>query len=273
MKNLFFCVTAALLLLSCDRDETTIPTVDTPLLPTTMTISTSDISRKMNFEYEGDKLKKISYESLGVPYAVNYEYTGDLITKVNISDLEGNTVENLQYSGGKLVATTTTTVEKSGDYTATTNLTYSYNSDGTVGFKKTYSYKRKVDTAPSSSYSSEGLYTLKNGQVVKIVEKNNTYGSTYTTIRTYDTKNGVFKNVRGFAAGALGFEEFIAASLSVTHNNYSTISNISDYSSNDSGNTFTYEYNANDYPVKITDSYKENNQTQEVTTYTVTYNK
>lgn len=114
---------------------------------------------------------------------------------------------------------------------------------------------------------------LINGQIIKIV-KDFSYNIS-TTNYTYDSKNGIFKNVKGFSNAVLGLYDFFGSSI--TQNNFdkieSTTSSKSGSYNNSTSYKHTYEYNANNYPTKITTEYKYNSTSSSSYTYNITYNK
>lgn len=257
MKSTFLLALGLLFLASCDRDNQE-DAAQTPILPVKIT----DGSTVVNIKYNNDKI--LEMEAVGEGKNT-FEYSGGLITKVNIglgSDYQRSTT--LTYDGTRLSSTQMTGKDGSNQLSAIT--TFTYNANGTVTAISKY-------TDGNSSGTSTVVYTLSNGQIVKAVNTDGGYTSTKAI--NYDDKNGIFKNVRGYANAALVLEEEMGGTFSSTQNNYAVVTEVKQapYYTLQMTSKYNYELNSANYPTKITESYVYGSGAPETTTYTITYNK
>jgi hypothetical protein len=176
-----------------------------------------------------------------------YYYTGDMITKIEeYNNNQLRWITTFTYDNGMLATRLFVDLNPDADPNITSGdkTIYSYNSNNTI------SYDEFDGTATEQSkFSSTGIITLLNGQVVK---NEAAYG---TTLVTYDNKNSPFKNVTGF-------DKLMPAFLYGVYqiNNPITIKYYDNII-----NTFYYEYNEQGYPISwyaINSSGSSTNSTQ-----------
>lgn len=236
-KNLFLTLSIAFLFLtSCSPDdESTTPVVSGGTLPTKIvsTYSGGQVSTS-TFTYSGNKI----VEELILPAEdvskIKYTYTGDNITKIEkfagtTFDAFGGTV--LKYENGKVK--TITDIAVAGYNGDLTKETYTYNPDGTV--TTTFSSINQT-TGVETANGRQMRYTFTAGLVTKTESISGGVVGQVTNYTNDSGKNPAFKNVTGLdqtlAEGNLR--------LSITY-----------VASSNPGKTFTYSYNADNYPSQI----------------------
>lgn len=272
MKHLILFSVAALSLTACRNDDDNTSSNNVDVLPVKIESIEDGKSYVYNFKYDNNKI----VELIGEENNITFTYAGDLISGFNGKD--GKDIENYAFtynSNGQLTSATYTMTEGDGEYTTVGKKSYTYNADGTVTEKDESTSTRKSDPSYLRSSVTNYTYTLNNGQITKVVE-DNPYDIS-TTNYTYDSKNGIFKNVKGFSNAVLGLFEYFSDFSSITQNNFdkieSTTSSKSGSYNNSSSYKHTYEYNANNYPTKITTEYKYDSTSSSSYTYNITYNK
>lgn len=242
MKHFILPIALGLALVSCNRDnDNNSGNEETPILPVKISGGVDDYTE---FKYNGDKLTEIITKDEDVESRSVVEYTGDLITSITAYDgskqIEKTTYK---YENGKIVESTEKRISEQGnEYSGVT--TYTYNADGTITLNHNDSRNQYISTI-----------TISNGNITKRVSDDG------TILSEYDTYNNPFKNVRGMSAllptiDDFGFANNILKEVETKNNGDTYI------------NTYTYDYNANNFPTKQVMKY--GNDT-EATTYT--YNK
>lgn len=238
MKKIYFFLSAIAIvsLASCsdsDNESSTNPSTD--VLPKKIVWEQDDpdgFNYEITYTYNGNKLIQGTDNDGTIE---RYTYTGDLITKIEeIYDGVVEFQELFEYdSTGRLVLHKYQ--ELLDDYQERNVLVY--NTDGTVTQNSYNETLNSTATVPS-------VYTLsfENGEMTKIVQQG------YSTYKyTYDGKNSPFKNVTGYAAVSY-----------ITHGDFETegknqnILSVVDQTHNQSYMANTIQYNANNYPTKVT---------------------
>lgn len=243
MKKVFFFLSAIAIvsLTSCsgNDDESEAnpnPNPSTDVLPKRIVWEQEEDPDGFNYDitytYNGNKL----VQGIDTDGAIErYTYTGDLITKIEeIYDGVVEYQELFEYdSSGRLVLHK---YQELLDGYQERNV-FVYNTDGTV----TQNLYDETLTSPSTTPS---VYTLffENGEMTKIAQQ-----GSITYKYAYDGKNSAFKNVTGYAAVSY-----------ITHGDFETegknqnIVSIVDQTNNLNYTTNTIQYNANNYPTKVT---------------------
>lgn len=226
MKKLICLISVTLILLqSCSSGDDS------------SSVSTSILCKKevngtfvFDYIYNGNKIERsLANGKLNR----KYYYTGDMITKIEeYNDNQLRWITTFTYDNGMLATRLFVDLNPDADPNITSGdkTIYSYNSNNTI------SYDEYVGTATEQSkYSSTGIITLLNGQVVK---NEAAYG---TTLVTYDNKNSPFKNITGFDKLMPSYNVVILGSNNpITIKYYDNIIN-----------TFYYQYNEQGYPISV----------------------
>jgi hypothetical protein len=240
-KFLAMAAIALFTLTSCSEDDAAPITnnpqenpIETVLLKKIITTSISNSTINLiNYDSQ-NRITTIMDENGNV--RSEYTYAGNKIVKIESNDQDGNLFMRRTFdydSAGKL------NIYKKILYGPfieaslnTTKRTYTYNQDGTVS-----STEFTGDENEQTWNRGTVVLTMENGNIIMEAK---TVG-TETTIRnyTFDTKNNPYKNVPGVEALAL-------ADYNGGVNN-TTFSGLQGDEMNDI--TFTYTYNADNYPV------------------------
>jgi len=187
-----------------------------------------------------------------------YTYTGDVITK-EASDFY---TYDFVYDNEKLAYYK----EHFTNESLSKKVVYTYNADGTISFKE-YQIFNSAEKEVAT-----GTLTFKDGNLVKkeTLDKRNIENVTQITIKKYDTKNSLYKNILG--CNLLFDDERFLSQMNNNSNNIlkstttrsdnkaffsdSLIKNIS---------RFEYKYNSNDFPIvrRDFDEYGNSNYTFE----------
>lgn len=186
------------------------------------------------FTYSGNKI--VEEKILPAEDISNrkYTYTGDNITK--IEEFAGPTFDAfggkvLTYENGKVK--TVTDIAVAGYNGDLTKLTYAYNADGTI---TTTSSSINQTTGVETANGRQMRYTYDNGLLTKTESISGGVVGQVTNYTNDSGKNPAFKNV-------LGFDQTLAEGnlrLSTTY-----------VGSSNPGQTFTYTYNAANYPSQV----------------------
>jgi hypothetical protein len=184
-------------------------------------------SGSFDYTYDGNR---ILMATSGGEVVLKYYYTGDLITKVE--DYDSNELaRRLTFSYNNINQLDSEEVvyylpdPSNPTYTKTD---YTYNSNNTISFIEY--------TGVPGSYS-----VFTNGTITLVNNEENVYQDNFQTITmTYDNKNSPFKNVLGvdklFPTSQIGFGGRYSNPITVNFSNNST-------------NTYQYQYNEQDYPI------------------------
>ncbi|KAF2331741.1 hypothetical protein [Flavobacterium ginsenosidimutans] len=234
----FLCLLGAIAFVftSCSKDDNDSSDSTSSILVKKTTITESDGSTySEEIKYNGNKIVSITDE---YGYLTKYSYTGDLITKMEEIDENGelDILTDYSYTNGKL---TTSTTKETGapNYN---KIEFVHNSDGTVSYEK---IRINSSTAVQEGSKTIGKLTFKNANLVK-----NEYsdGMEHVLTYEYDANNAPRKNITGLNL-LLDIEE-----PSSTVNNVIKIihtagsgTNVNIYVA-----TFTYKYNADNYPTE-----------------------
>ena len=177
----------------------------------------------ITYTYDGNKLKEINLNPQYDVSKVKFTYTGDNITKMELFsgvNFTPYTNYDIEYQNDKMV-------KYSATYNGTTTVrNYTHHSDGTI----------TTDNV-SNSYMK---FTTSNGNITKIESFSNGV-VTSTNNFTFDDKNNIHKNITGLNK-IIELERLVWDLTQVNTNN-----KLSDDSGN---NTYTYEYNSDNFPTK-----------------------
>lgn len=240
MKKLLYLFVASLLAFtSCSKDDNnSSDPASSILVKKRIYVGNDGVSTSEDIIYNGNKIVSITGQDGSV---FKYTYTGELITKTEESDTKGvvDYTTEYSYASGKLVAS----IEKNKDTKFYYKTKYTYNADGTVSYEQ---FRVTVATGAEEEYGATGKYTFKGGNLTKLEVFY--YGSEMLHVYEYDTKNNPFKNVIGIslllddetAVNNVVKETFTSGSGANIHTNITT---------------YTYKYNANNYPTEKVASY------------------
>jgi len=211
------------------------------------------------YKINGDKLVECGD---GVAYQQKYTYTGDLITKI---EMWANTtlahIYEFTYENNKPKSYTIEYV-MFAEFAYKIQYTYTHNNDGTV------SYERKLLSGKyqNGDEDGKGTLTIVNGNITRddFVETltNAQHSKKESLVYEYDTKNTFCKNIKGLnLLYFLQNNPLIGNQCSA--NNMTSKSGLEEiYNLDGSIRTpsrviyktlFSYEYNADNYPTKVTD--------------------
>lgn len=251
MKKLLYLFTASLLAFtSCSKDDnnSSDPT-SSILVKKRIYVGNDGVSTSEDIIYNGNKIVSITGQDGSV---FKYTYTGELITKTEESDTKGvvDYTTEYSYASGKLVAS----IEKNKDTKFYYKTKYTYNADGTISYDQ---FRVTVATGAEEEYGATGKYTFKGGNVVKL--EVSYYGNDKSYVYEYDTKNNPFKNVTGLS---LLFDEETAVNNIVKETSTSgSGANITTIIT-----TYSYKYDANNYPTEKVETFSNGNSTFTETT-------
>lgn len=227
MKKVLFTLAIGLATLtSCESDSETTPNNNAVGVLLTKTIDTFDDGSTVTgtYTYDGNKLTEMSFDD---GFRDEFTYTNGLLTKIEeYTDDVLDLTTVLEYdSSDRLIKETYTFTGQASDVN-----TFVYNADGTVTFNE--------DGGQIYVYSYSGGNN---------VSEDNTNGDgDYTS--TYDSKNGVFKNIHQR-------EVFELLGYYASVNNLLTYTNTSGTGYDDEDETNTYTYNASNYPATSVQTY------------------
>lgn len=254
----------AIVLMSCSRDSDS-PSDTTPILIKKINYlsNTGSVEGSMNFTYNEDKIVKL--ETSDGEEKVEYTYTGDDISKT-IYYINNNITEinEYYYTGGKLTSRKITNATDS-NYNET--ITYNYVNDNLVKYNMVtgYSISNGVVTLYRTNYD---VY-LSNGNLNKIVSTSTNSGTTTETY-SYDNKNNLYKNIKGYLKimlfdidGGYGLNNLTSSTRSQSLSGTNLTSSL----------TNTYTYNSNNFPTKMTSSFVSNSFPSETNYESYEYNK
>ncbi|MDI1257256.1 MAG: hypothetical protein PSV16_14275 [Flavobacterium sp.] len=231
MKKLIYLFSFAAVLASCagsdDANENTNPET---MLVKKRVFNDGFETVTTNYTYNGQKLVKTTDDN-GMYSKLTY--TGDLITKWEWFDADDTSteVETFEYNA-------------SGQLTKYTDLYYDFeeevevynyvhNADGSI------SYTHYSGNSTVQSFDHDGVITA-----TQYSEHHEDLGETYTNTFTFDDKNNPYKNVIGF--DKIVFSE--GSDPAPLNFNNNVLSNIHSEYDDESG-TFTYTYNAANFPL------------------------
>lgn len=258
MKKLILPFVLGAMMVSCSRDNDDAGLTPNPNNPTTPAETPVLLTKVVNteengdvettqFEYDGDKVTKISISARNgtEAYEAVYTYTGDLITFIKQKEGDGETSETtIAYDDQKRLKTSTK-ISRGNTTVSTYTRHYTHNADGTVVVREIRKREYINGSFPNTESEKTITYTIVNGLITKV--ENTESGYTSTDVYTYDDKNGPLKNIRGIKE--LVLENFDDGGVSSLKHNYtSVVSGQETYS-------YSYEYNANGYPKKVTAAY------------------
>ena len=251
MKKVIYTFALIIVLIwSCDSNDNDQdkpdPSNSDTILPTKVDIVYSD-GETESIEYTYNNMRLIKQESSNGSYK-DFIYNNNQLTEMNYySTSNQNILESYTYDTQDRVATISTNIVGIGVYEY--NLAYS--SDGSV----------ITVSSQTDSNASPSTITFNNGNIINFTE-----GNRYVYTYTYDTKNGVFKNLELRNQ----FISILSENNTPTAFSVNTLLNehIEDQTNNETEDyTFTLTYTSFDYPRSI-----EENDDNDITTYTITYN-
>lgn len=271
MKNIIVLITISLLSASCFVDYDAydpVPTANpnpgdgtgtgtgtsTGALPVKFTMD----GEASAITYDGNKI--VSMKSPDNSSIISFTYTGDLISK--ISFVQGPFKNEVTYTYGNGMLTEANEILNLGtsDEIKTSFMFSAPISNTIKGIKKV--------TEGLNTYTLNMTYTLENNRVVNYIGTGTGTlegkPTEYTEKGTfqYDTKNGIFKNVKGF-------DKLINSGWFFDSEFLNSVSNFTTYkihlktvNSNIDADTYTYfkntyDYNTENYPTKRTRQYYE----------------
>ena len=254
MKNLILTLfIASLALTSCTPDDpATPPAVMGGVVPTKIVSSYSggQVSTS-TFTYSGNKILEENIMPATDVSRIKYTYTGDLITKIQYYagpayDAFGGDI--LTYENGKVK--TTTDIPVAGYNGDLSKETFVYNTDGTV---TSTSSSINQTTGVESANGRQMRYTYSAGLITKTESISGGVVGQITNYTNDSGKNPAFKNVTGFD------QTFAEGNLRLS----------ATYVGNPGANqTFSYTYNANNYPTQVVEPNAYGNETKtQVFTY------
>lgn len=254
MKKLLLSIGLAMItLISCSKDNIgTDLSINKKLLLTLKRNNTT-----YTYSYNGNKIIQYSYNNAGgFEQKWVYTYTGDLITK---EDFYGNGILSISYEHTYENNKIATSIVK--NYTTQSILksksVYTYTSDTSV-MRENYYYNSNIS---NWTKSPSVKYTIIGGHITKeeILKADGTPNS--ITVYEYDNKNNVFKNI-------LGFDKLIYKTDVSDGTKNNTVNNITKYYYSPSYGelNFTFNYDADDYPISKT-WYNGNSISTETYTY------
>lgn len=253
MKKLLYLFAASLLVFtSCSKDDNnSSDSASSILVKKRINVGYNGLSSSENIVYNGNKIVSITEQDGSV---FKYTYTGELITKTEEIDAKGvvDYTTEYTYTNGKL----TTSINKNTGSEFYYKVKYTHNADGTVSYDQ---FRGTVATGVEEEYGATGKYTFKDGNLVKLEVSN--YGDEKFYVYEYDTKNSPFKNVTGLSL-LLDDETAVNNVVKETRTSGSG-DNIHTYIT-----TYSYTYDANNYPTERIESYLSGDS---VTTYTTQY--
>lgn len=224
----FFALASAILIIttSCSGDDDA-STNNAILLKKAVVTGEDGHSNIFEYDYDGNRLTKITIgDDEDTFLSLNYTYSGDKLIKLERNE-DGEVTARTIFAydaQGKLSSTTTSiyNVWENDSYVQKTEFTY--NANGTV------SYELFTGIENNLEFASNGLYQFENGNIVgfTIFNTDNVY--------TYDTKNSPTKNT--FAIDIINMELRQGGP-----------NNILSYTGDGQPFTYTYTYNAANYPV------------------------
>ncbi|URM35126.1 hypothetical protein [Flavobacterium anhuiense] len=248
MKKILCLLSAvAFVFASCSKDDSSDST-SSVLVKKIIDIDIDGSSSTRDYEYNGNKIVSMTEDGL----LSKYTYTGDYITKIEEFDTEGKVdlTTEYTYTNGKL----TTSIEKNTGAKYYYKTTYVHNADGTVSYDN---FRGTVETGVEQEYGATGRYTLKDGNLIKL--EVSYYGDERSYLYEYDAKNNPFKNVIGL--NLLLEDETIV-------NNIVKKTEISGSGTNihTTLTTYTYKYDANNFPTEKVESYQSGSYVSTQTT-------
>ena len=254
MKKLLYLFTASLLVFtSCSKDDNDSSDPASSILVKKITTVYNDgYSDIANIEYNGNKIvSRIEKDGS----SMKYTYTGDLIARIDELDEDGklNQTTDYNYVNGKL----STSVEKSADANAVYyyKTKYTQNTDGTISYDN---YRGKILTGIEEEYGTTGKYTYSGGNLVKL--EVDYYGSDYSYVYEYDSKNNPAKNILGLS---LLLDEQDSSGNNVIKETYTSGSGANVRTNI---KTYSYKYDANNYPTERLKTFQSGNSTSTETT-------
>jgi len=256
-KILPFFGALALVLTACSSDDSN--DASASIKPSRITYLDGDSQTNyfVDYKYDGNKILS---ETEDDGYTTKYTYTGDLITKKEEfgADKQLAYTTEYTYTNGKVssqtmknnVATTKNSITP--DYYD--KVKYTYNTDSTVSYEGFYV---NASAGTEEKNGSSGVLTFQDGNLIKSVTTVS-YGTT-TYSYEYDAKNSPFKNVtggsllidKGFEVSAHNITKYSGSSVSVDkHIISSHFSKRAGSADNKYINTFTYTYDASNFPIE-----------------------
>jgi hypothetical protein len=243
-KLIYFLSITFLILQACSTNESSDNKNSNQTILIKKIIPTDGIATPGNytyiFSYDTNKLLKIDYEYSGAYIGSSiYTYSGDFITKIEGKNLNNITSGyfTLSYSGNNI-----------------SQVKY-FNSNNIMTFQEDYTYRgdrtytvniKRYDDLGVYNYGYiEKLYLDSDGNLVKYEKFNANNVVVKTLTYTYDTKNGIYKNILGFNFLPRGAAKGGLPYLIGCYGNEISITGITKTSIN-------YEYNSQNYPTSLT---------------------
>lgn len=184
------------------------------------------------FFYEGNNLTSITVDGVLLN---SYEYENNILTRINSYSENGDLIDYVitEYnSNNQLIVYTVYIIDDNQGY----RYELTYNADETITEKK-----YTGDLNSQTNLTSEYIITIQNNQILM-----ETFGANDNTSYSYDTKNGIYKNISNLQTINLiniDFSGYIDGGQN----------NITSLTENENGNIlyneeYNYTYNSNNYP-------------------------
>lgn len=237
MKNLILSLSiVALTLTSCSKsDDAPAPMAGGPMPSKIVSTYTGGQVSTSTFTYSGNKILEENIVPTSDFSRIKYTYTGDNITKMDLftgptfSPAGGTT---FTYENGKLK--TSIELTQPGFSGPLRKNEYTYNSDGTIVTETGFFINQS--TGVVTPIGRQMRYTYASGLLLKTESISGGVVGQVTNYTNETGKNQAFKNV-------LGYDQTAAEGnlrLSTVY-----------VGSSNPGETFTYSYNANNYPSQV----------------------
>jgi len=247
MKKLLYLFAASLLVFtSCSKDDDSSNSTSSILPKKIITTYSDGDIETLNYVYSGNKIVSNTDQNGS---QMKYTYTGDFITKIEELDKDGklDLTTDYTYLNGKL----NTSIEKSAAAGATYyyKTKFTHSADGTISYDQ---LRGLIATGVEQEYGATGKYTFKDGNLIKL--EVSYYGTDYSYVYEYDTKNNPGKNILGYSL--------------LLEDEDSPINNVIKQTST-SGNairTTSYTYDVNNYPTQKIINFTNGTSTDSQTT-------
>lgn len=233
MKKLV-CILSAVLLVftSCSKDDNESSEQAAPILVKKITEFKNDKPVSRDVRYDGNKIVSIT-ETNG--FQTKFTYNGNQIVKIEKFDDKGLSKGPVEY--GYTNGLMTSYVENYDDiYKHKTK--YIHNNDETVSYEQ---FNVNILTGVEEKFGQTGKLTFKDGNLIKAERLYSIYNS--VEIYEYDTKNSPIKNITGMNL-LLDDEPAVNNVIKRTYTSGSGDNIYTDIT------TYSYKYDANNYPIE-----------------------
>lgn len=243
MKNkLSITILLAIILVSCSPTDTN-KLNSNSILVSEIIQTTPDGERKLDYEYNGNKLVKITEYCNNTFIGLAYiSYYGDLISKSEIYN-SNNVLVRQKTFNYNINDNLASFIEIDLSQNTGDRVVYTYNSNGNV----TYNHY-EGDAQNQHSLTSNGIINFSNGEVSSHIKNQGNYTTTHYF--TYDNKNSPFKNVLG--VNKISYAEVGGFDSEINHN---IIQIKQVFGSSNFITDIIINYNLDNYPITTTEPY------------------